>query len=67
MSDTKKTHKLTLGKHSEEVTEAEMASIKETVGVRRFAEYTVTSIQPAKPADVPSTPAKALKPAPATE
>lgn len=54
----KKTHTLTLGKHSEEVTEAELAATKKTLGDRRFAEYTVTPIQPAKPADVPSTPAK---------
>lgn len=57
MSDAKKTHVLTLGKHSEEVTEAELADIKKTVGERRFGEYTVSPIQPAKP-ELPSTPAK---------
>ena len=61
MADAKKTHLLTLGKHSEEVTEAELDSLKKAVGSRRFAEYSVTPLQPAKPADVPSTPAKALK------
>lgn len=60
MSDAKKTHSLTLGKHSEEVTEAELTGIKKTLG-RRFDEYTVSVLQPVKPADVPNTPAKALK------
>ena len=59
----KKTHLLTIGKHSEEVTQDELDGIKKAVGATRFTEYTVSPLQPAKPADVPSTPAKGLKPA----
>ena len=50
MSD--KTHRLTLDNgHTEDVTEEELAAIKASQG-RNFSQYTVTPIQPPKPADV---------------
>jgi hypothetical protein len=59
-----KTHKLTLGKHSEDVTDEELAVIKKRLGAR-FAEYEVEPLKVTKPADV-ETPAKNKeKPTPA--
>lgn len=59
-TEAPKTHRLVLRGHSEEVTEKELAAVKEMTG-DRFSEYTVEDIQPTKPADVPSAPAKAKK------
>lgn len=58
MKDAPKTHKLTLGKHSEQVTEQELAAIKTRTG-RNFSEYEVTELQPKAPAELaPNKPAK---------
>jgi hypothetical protein len=57
-----KTHRLTLGKHSEEVTKDELEVLKKAYG-SRFAEYSVEELHVAKPADVatPTKPEKAEK------
>ncbi len=62
MSD--KTHKLTLGKHHENVSDAELAAIKTRLGAK-FSEYEVTPLKVAKPTDVetPAKPAKTPPPA----
>ncbi len=60
MSEHDKTHKLTLGKHSEKVTAAELEAIKQATGTR-FADYEVAELHVAKPVDVqqPALPAVA--------
>jgi hypothetical protein len=64
MSD-KKTHTLQLGNApKEEVTDAEMAAVKQATG-QRFYQYDVQPIQPEKPADLTAPkPGKQLPAAP---
>ena len=60
MPDAKKLYTAKLKGHTEEWTQAEHDAVKSMTG-DRFAEYEVTAIQPEKPADVPSAPAKPKK------
>ena len=61
MSEAKKTHRITLGKHSEEVTATQLADLKKVHG-RRFSEYEVSEL-PAQPAEPSQGPVAAEKPA----
>lgn len=56
--EAKKTHRLTLGKHSEEVSDKELATLQERY--KRNFPYDVEALQPEKPADEApvKTPAK---------
>lgn len=52
MSEAAKKYKATLGKHSEEWTQAEHDNVKKALSPRAFAQYEVSELQTAKPADV---------------
>jgi len=54
MSDAKKTHSIQHGNApAEEVTAAELANIQKVLGDTAFSAFTVTDLQPAKPAELP--------------
>lgn len=54
MANAPKTHKLTLGKHTEEVTAEELANLQKALPARAFSQYEVSELQPTKPADLPA-------------